>query len=92
MPSLDLNGSFRDDDLGTGQLLSQLGNALLTAQIEGTVTQTNGNPIQTLADLTTDCAQGGGGGGGGGSIELAMRADFGEAENLNVDQDPANVL
>lgn len=69
----------RDDATGTGQLLAELGNALLSAEIRGTVTKTDGQPIQTLADLTTNCGSGGGGGtsgGGGNRLELAMNTSF----------------
>jgi len=67
----------RDDSAGTGQLLAELGSAILTAEISGTVTKANGQPVQTLADLTTNCGTIGPTGPTGGTrLNLSMHSNF----------------
>ncbi len=56
MPASDTS---RDDNLGTGQLLAQLGDAILSAEISGKVTKLDGSSIKTLADLRENCNGGG---------------------------------
>ncbi|HEX5035532.1 MAG TPA: hypothetical protein VFX30_00015 [bacterium] len=59
-PDDAVTGVSRDDAAGSGQLLAELGKAMLTAEIKGTVTKAGtDSPIQTLADLTTNCGGGG---------------------------------
>ncbi|MBI3540742.1 MAG: hypothetical protein HY073_01135, partial [Deltaproteobacteria bacterium] len=72
----------RNDSTGEGQLLTQIKQALMTAELRGTVTK-NGNPITSLSDLQ-NC---GAGGGGGGSLSLSMTSTFnGVADNLTLAQ------
>ena len=51
-------------DAGVVKSMRELGNAMLTAELKGTVTKLNGEPVRTVADLTTDCATSGGTTGG----------------------------
>lgn len=99
MPSTLLNASFRDDDLGTGQLLAQLGDAQLTATLAGTITKADGvTPIQKIEDLTTNCDRsdpgpgpGPGGGGGPVTIDLGLTTE-GDEQAVNVVEGAGNVL
>ncbi len=87
LPPLDTS---RDDDAGTGQLLAELGEAILTAELSGNVTKGNGQAIQTLADLTTDCGTGSNP-GTGNRLEVSVKTNFNSLEDtLTVTGDAAN--
>lgn len=81
-------GTSRDDETGSGQLLAELGNALLSAEIAGAVTRKDGSPIKTKADLL-NCA-GVGPTTPPGRLELSMKATFdGITDPLTIAGDPA---
>jgi hypothetical protein len=96
MPSRSIaEATKRDDNIGKGQLLEQLGSTLVSADIPGTVTLLNGDPIRNLEDLTVNCVEGGGPGpgpgpgssGNNGVLGIALSAQFDELRELDVTEE-----
>lgn len=84
------NDSTADPDAGTGQLTGPLANAVMTAEIGGTVRNPNkaDGTILSLADLAANCGTGGGGGGTALSLEASITVPDEElSQTLEVEGD-----